>query len=167
MKTLVAGGGFAPQSRIDSSELVDSTMVRNFKNGHKGKLFIQFFSASFVPPPRHFPGRALGENRPEKLFEKLFGARRSGHLYADGPHAWLHTQLKFQEGTTLPLRYDQFRNEGDPFLISENAEHMPIIQFPAFDQGGLELGKERGLTLAQFLIRQATCHRNLFSHIPP
>ena len=49
---LVAGGGFVPQSVIDSSELIDSTIVRNAKNGHKGKLFIQFsFSSSgFVIP---------------------------------------------------------------------------------------------------------------------
>jgi len=36
------GGGFVPQSLIDSSELSDSTIVRNAKNGHKGKFFIQF-----------------------------------------------------------------------------------------------------------------------------
>jgi len=41
------GGGFVPQSLIDSVQLTDSTMVANAKNGHKGKLFIQF-SFSFV-----------------------------------------------------------------------------------------------------------------------
>ena len=41
-KVLVAGGGFVPQSLIESSELIDSTMVRNAENGYKGKLFIQF-----------------------------------------------------------------------------------------------------------------------------
>jgi hypothetical protein len=39
---LVAGGGFVPQAPIDSAELIDSTMVRNAKNGYKGKFFIQF-----------------------------------------------------------------------------------------------------------------------------
>jgi hypothetical protein len=39
---LVAGGGFVPQSPTDSLELTDSTMVRNVKNGHKAKSFIQF-----------------------------------------------------------------------------------------------------------------------------
>jgi hypothetical protein len=36
------GGGFVPQSLIDSSELIDSTMVRSAKKGYKGKFFIQF-----------------------------------------------------------------------------------------------------------------------------
>src|SRR6266446_7262430 len=39
---LVAGGGFVPQSPIDSVQLADSTMVRNAKKGHKGNLLIQF-----------------------------------------------------------------------------------------------------------------------------
>ena len=39
---LVAGGGFVPQSLIDSVQLTDSTMVRNAKKGDKGDLFIQF-----------------------------------------------------------------------------------------------------------------------------
>ena len=39
---LVAAGGVVPQPSIDSSELTDSTIVRNAKNGHKGKFFIQF-----------------------------------------------------------------------------------------------------------------------------
>src|SRR5208282_2012610 len=39
---MVAGGGFVPQSVTDSSELTDSTMVRNVKKGEKGDLFIQF-----------------------------------------------------------------------------------------------------------------------------
>jgi len=70
MIALVAGGGFVPQSLTDSSELVDSTMVRNAEKGHKGKFFIQFsFSfprfiirKRFSPPPRSsektqaFPG---------------------------------------------------------------------------------------------------------------
>ncbi len=47
MKRLVAGGGFVPQSLIDSVQLTDSTMVRNAKKGHKGKFFIQF-SFSFL-----------------------------------------------------------------------------------------------------------------------
>ncbi len=49
---LVAGGGFVPQSLIDSSELIDSTIVRNAKKGQKGNFFIQFsFSFSrFVIP---------------------------------------------------------------------------------------------------------------------
>jgi hypothetical protein len=48
----VAGGGFVPQSVIDSSELTDSTIVRNAKKGQKGNFFIQFsFSFSrFVIP---------------------------------------------------------------------------------------------------------------------
>ena len=45
---LVAGGGFAPQSLIDSSELTDSTIVRNAKNGYKGNFFIQFSFSLFV-----------------------------------------------------------------------------------------------------------------------
>jgi hypothetical protein len=45
---LVAGGGFVPQSLIDSVQLTDSTMVRNAKKGDKGELFIQFsFSVWF------------------------------------------------------------------------------------------------------------------------
>ena len=44
---MVAGGGFVPQSLTDSSELTDSTMVRNAKNGHKGNFFIQFSFTSF------------------------------------------------------------------------------------------------------------------------
>jgi len=43
---MVAGGGFVPQAPIDSAEIIDSTMVRNAKNGYKGKFFIQF---SFSP----------------------------------------------------------------------------------------------------------------------
>jgi hypothetical protein len=39
---LVAEGGFVPHSLIDSSELTDSTIVRNAKKGHKGEFFIQF-----------------------------------------------------------------------------------------------------------------------------
>ena len=52
MIALVAGGGFAPRSRIDSSELTDSTIVRNAKKGDKGNFFIQFSFSSrrFVPP---------------------------------------------------------------------------------------------------------------------
>jgi len=47
MIALVAGGGFVPQSVTDSSELTDSTMVRNVTKGEKGELFIQFsFSSS-------------------------------------------------------------------------------------------------------------------------
>jgi hypothetical protein len=44
---LVAGGGFVPQSLIDSVQLTDSTMVRNAKKGYKGKFVIQF-SFSFL-----------------------------------------------------------------------------------------------------------------------
>jgi len=36
------GDGFAPQSPIDSSELIDSAMVPNARNGQKGNFFIQF-----------------------------------------------------------------------------------------------------------------------------
>jgi hypothetical protein len=39
---LVAGGGFVPQSRIDSVQLADSTIAWNAKKRHKGKFFIQF-----------------------------------------------------------------------------------------------------------------------------
>ena len=46
-ETLVAEGGFVPQSLTDSLELTDSTMVRNAKNGYKGNFFIQF-SFSFA-----------------------------------------------------------------------------------------------------------------------
>lgn len=42
MMELVAGGGFVPQPITDSSEVADSTMVRNAKNGYKDKFFIQF-----------------------------------------------------------------------------------------------------------------------------
>ena len=38
---LVAGGGFVPQPLIDSSELTDSTIVRNAKKGDKGNSIIQ------------------------------------------------------------------------------------------------------------------------------
>ena len=41
-RSLVAGGGFVPESLIDSVQLADSTMVRNAKKGHKGNSFIQF-----------------------------------------------------------------------------------------------------------------------------
>jgi hypothetical protein len=44
----VAGGGFVPQSLIDSSELADSTMVWNVKKGQKGDFFIQFSFSFFV-----------------------------------------------------------------------------------------------------------------------
>ena len=48
MKGLVAGGGFVPQSHIDSAQLTDSTIVPNAKKGYKGKSFIQFsFSSCF------------------------------------------------------------------------------------------------------------------------
>ncbi len=49
---MVAGGGFVPQSLIDSSELTDSTIVRNAKKGQKGNFFIQFsfsFSRLIIP----------------------------------------------------------------------------------------------------------------------
>jgi hypothetical protein len=49
------GGGFVPQSLIDSVQLTDSTMVRNAKKGHKGKFIIQFsfsFSCFVVRRPR-------------------------------------------------------------------------------------------------------------------
>jgi len=48
MIALVAGGGFVPQSYIDSVQLTDSTIVPNAKKGYKGKSFIQFsFSSCF------------------------------------------------------------------------------------------------------------------------
>jgi hypothetical protein len=43
---MVAGGGFVPQSLTDSSELADSTMVRNAEKGYKGMSFIQFSFSS-------------------------------------------------------------------------------------------------------------------------
>jgi hypothetical protein len=61
MISLVAGGGFVPQSHIDSVQLTDSTIVRNAKKGYKGKSFIQFSFSSMlsslqrilVCPPLH------------------------------------------------------------------------------------------------------------------
>jgi hypothetical protein len=48
LKDLVAGGGFVPQSYIDSVQLADFTIVPNAKKGYKGKSFIQFsFSLCF------------------------------------------------------------------------------------------------------------------------
>jgi len=47
LEGLVAGGGFVPQSVIDSLELIDSTMAWNDKKGEKGDFFIQF-SFSFL-----------------------------------------------------------------------------------------------------------------------
>ena len=35
-------GWICSPAPIDSAELIDSTMVRNAKNGYKGKFFIQF-----------------------------------------------------------------------------------------------------------------------------
>jgi hypothetical protein len=68
MENLVAGGGFAPQPAIDSSELTDSTMVRNAEKGHNGNFFIQFsfsfyrfvFSGLFIfPTPLRCDGQTL------------------------------------------------------------------------------------------------------------
>ena len=42
MIPLVAGGGFVPQSLIDSSEVADSMMVVNAEKGQNGKFVIQF-----------------------------------------------------------------------------------------------------------------------------
>ena len=42
LRNWLRGGGFVPQSLIDSVQLTDSTMVRNAKKGHKGNFFIQF-----------------------------------------------------------------------------------------------------------------------------
>ncbi len=50
-KMFGCGGGFVPQSLIDSVQLADSTMVRNAKKGDKGEFFIQFsfsFSVSSI-----------------------------------------------------------------------------------------------------------------------
>src|SRR6266581_5909649 len=45
---MVAGGGFVPQSHIDSVQLTDSAIVRKAKKRYKGKSFIQFsFSSCF------------------------------------------------------------------------------------------------------------------------
>jgi hypothetical protein len=44
---LVAGGGFVPQSCIDSVQLTDSTIVPNAKKGYKAKSFIQFSFSSW------------------------------------------------------------------------------------------------------------------------
>lgn len=69
--SLVAGGGFGPQSLTDSSEVADSTMVRNAKNGYKGNFFIQF-SFSF-PSLCRFQGSgticAPESNSPQKRFQ--------------------------------------------------------------------------------------------------
>src|SRR5580700_4916465 len=48
MIPLVAGGGFVPQSLVDSVQLTDSTMVRNAKKGYKGEFFILFSFSSLV-----------------------------------------------------------------------------------------------------------------------
>jgi hypothetical protein len=40
------GGGFVPQSLIDSSEVADSMMVGNAEKGQNGKFFIQFSFSS-------------------------------------------------------------------------------------------------------------------------
>jgi hypothetical protein len=42
MKRLVAGGGFELQSRIDSTQLVDSTLREIGKNGNNGESFVHF-----------------------------------------------------------------------------------------------------------------------------
>jgi hypothetical protein len=63
----VAGGGFVPQSLIDSSELIDSTMVRNAEKGHKGNFFIQFsFSSSLLVIPIGIPS-TRSESPPRRL----------------------------------------------------------------------------------------------------
>ena len=55
MIPLVAGGGFVPQSLIDSSELTDSTIVQNAKKGQKGNFFIQFSFSFLVSSFRRAP----------------------------------------------------------------------------------------------------------------
>jgi len=52
---MVAGGGFVPQSLVDSSELADFMMVGNAEKGHKGNLLIQFSFRflRFVVPNGH------------------------------------------------------------------------------------------------------------------
>jgi hypothetical protein len=46
-KILVAGGGFEPQVRIDSTQVIDFPIGQNGENGDKGNSFIQFsFSLS-------------------------------------------------------------------------------------------------------------------------
>jgi hypothetical protein len=53
---MVAGGGFAPQSPIEFSEVIDSMMVGNAEKGQNGKFFIQF---SFTFPFSLFPTALL------------------------------------------------------------------------------------------------------------
>jgi hypothetical protein len=69
-QVLVAEGGFVPQSLIDSSELTDSTIVRNAKNGDKGKFFIQF---SFSFPSFVFPNGVLAHDTTVLLHSRLEG----------------------------------------------------------------------------------------------
>src|SRR5712691_5089531 len=74
---LVAGGGFVPQSYIDSVQLTDSTIVPNAKKGYKGKSFIQFsFSSCFHRSTRilawaHFCTVRLGRYRCERAHTRL------------------------------------------------------------------------------------------------
>jgi len=52
LRNWLRGGGFVPQSHIDSVQLTDSTMVRKAKKGYRGKFFIQFsfsFSRFAIP----------------------------------------------------------------------------------------------------------------------
>ena len=67
---MVAGGGFVPQSLIDSSELTDSTIVRNAKKGDKGNFFIQF---SFSFPRFVLPNGVLAYDTPVLLHSRLQG----------------------------------------------------------------------------------------------
>ena len=77
MIALVAGGGFVPQSYIDSVQLTDSTIVPNAKKGYKGKSFIQFsFSSCFHRSTRilswaHFCTVRLERYRCERAHTRL------------------------------------------------------------------------------------------------
>jgi hypothetical protein len=64
------GGWICSQSLIDSSELTDSTIVRNATNGDKGKFFIQF---SFSFRRFVFPNGALAHDTTVLLHSRLQG----------------------------------------------------------------------------------------------
>ncbi len=147
---MVAGAGFVPQSLIDSSELTDSTIVRNAKNGDKGKFFIQF-SFSFrrfrTKHDETFDDRAMasGIGKATQMMSgwglKFFDYDNDGNLdlmIANGHPDDLIEKLRPGVGLSEPLLLFQNAGKG---LQNVSARSGPTFNTPY---------KARGLALGDF-----------------
>src|SRR5271166_509203 len=105
-------------------------------------------------PRRDSSAEALGSffGNAKDGSQEVIGTARASHLYDQRSDIRLGSELEGQEGATLSLRHNQFRNNRNPLLVAGNQERVPVREFFGCPHSGLELSEKRRFSLTQLRI---------------